>query len=364
MKIVVIGAGYAGTIAANKAARKIPDAEITVINPRPDFVERVRLHEQLAGTGAAATSLDRMLHESITTVVGTAVRIDDERVLLDGGAAVPFDYLFVAVGSSVTPMPGTVAVGTWEGAEQARTRLTRVPAGGTVTVIGGGLTGIETASELAEARPDLLIRLIAPQVGTSLSEGARRRVHRSLDRLGVEVVEDGVAAVSTKPGAFPGVLKLRSGRELRSDLTLWGILSGIPDLAARSGLTVNAEGRAVVDEYLRSVNNQRIFVVGDCAAVPGARLCCAAATPQGAYAAATLARMVKERRLKKYSMGYVGQAVSLGRGEGLIQASKRDGSLRRWYIGGRAAAWSKESITRYAKFGSRTTVYAWVPGPR
>ena len=55
MKVVVVGAGYAGTIAANRLAKKAREARITVVDPRPGFVERVRLHEQIAGTGSAAT---------------------------------------------------------------------------------------------------------------------------------------------------------------------------------------------------------------------------------------------------------------------------------------------------------------------
>jgi NADH dehydrogenase FAD-containing subunit len=65
-----VGGGYAGTIAANRLPKKVSDAEITVVNPRPDFVERVRQHEQIAGTGAAATPLAVILRERITARLG------------------------------------------------------------------------------------------------------------------------------------------------------------------------------------------------------------------------------------------------------------------------------------------------------
>src|SRR5688572_4520287 len=116
MKIVVVGAGYAGTLAANRLVRKVKSAEITVINPRPDFVERIRLHQQLAGTGAAATPLASMLRDGITSRVGTVDKVGDGSVTLDDGRSLDFDYAFLAVGSTVQPMRGTVAVGTWEGA--------------------------------------------------------------------------------------------------------------------------------------------------------------------------------------------------------------------------------------------------------
>jgi NADH dehydrogenase FAD-containing subunit len=365
MKVVVVGGGYAGTIAANRLARKVPDVEITVVNPRPEFVERVRLHEQIAQTGNASTPLRAMLRKRIDVQLGTVETIGVDSVALTTGETCAFDYLFLAVGRTLTPLPGAVPVGTWEGAEQARAELAELPAGGTVTVVGGGLTGIETASEIAYGRPDLRVRLVGQTIGASLSAGAQQRVRAGLARLKVEVVEDSVAKLDPGPGEGScGTLHLRSGSPLAADLILWAIIDGVPDLAARSGLAVHDDGRAVVDNLLRSVTNPRIFVVGDCAAVPGARAACATASPQGAHAADTLARMVNGRSPKPYSMGYAGQVVSLGRHDGLLQTSRRDDTPRRFYFAGRTAAALKEQICRYAKRGSRTATYVWLRGPR
>ncbi|MER6029898.1 FAD-dependent oxidoreductase [Streptomyces sp. NPDC001851] len=365
MRVVVVGAGYAGTIAANRLAKKVKAAEITVINPRPDFVERVRLHEQIAGTGTARTPLTSMLREGVVTRLDTVDKISDGEVALGDGSRLDFEYLFLAVGSTVVPLPGTVPVGIWEGAERARAALARLSGGSTVTVIGGGLTGIETAAEVAYGRPDLRVRLVGQTIAASLSVGAQKRVHTGLERLNVEIVEGAVAQIV--PGAGEGggdTVCLQSGPRFTSDLTLWAIIGAVPDLAARSGLEVDADGRAVVDEYLRSVNDPRIFVVGDCAAVPGARAACATAMPQGAHAADTLARMIEGRTPQPYSMGYTGQGVSLGRRDGLLQTARRDDSVRRLYFAGRTAAVGKERICRYAKFGARTASYAWLPGPK
>jgi NADH dehydrogenase len=63
-------------------------------------------------------------------------------------------------------------------------------------------------------------------------------------------------------------------------------------------------------------------------------------------------------------MGYTGQALSLGRRDGLVQASRRDDTVRRLYIAGRTAAVAKETVSRYAKYGSQTANYAWLPGPK
>ncbi|MFG2986007.1 NAD(P)/FAD-dependent oxidoreductase [Streptomyces sp. NPDC048258] len=348
MKVVVVGAGYAGTLAANRLAKKVKSAEITVINPRPDFVERVRLHQQLAGTATVATPLASMLRDGITSRVGTVDKIGDGSVTLDDGTGVDFDYAFLAVGSTVQPMPGTVPVGTWEGAEPARVALAALPAGSTVTVIGGGSTGIETAAEVAEARPDLRVRIVGASVARDFSHRAYQRVRSGLERLKVDIVDDGVTEVAD------GVMHLRSGAAFASDLTLWAIVSGVPDLAARSGLQVDTEGRALVDEYLRSVDDERIFVVGDCAAVPGARFACALAAPQAAHAANTLARLIEGRRPEPYSLRYVARAVTLGRKDAVGQFTRLDDSLRRTCFTGRTAAVVKELASRGGKYAART----------
>lgn len=177
-------------------------------------MERVRLHERVAGTGTATAPLASMLREGIATRVGAVEKIGDGRVVLGDGTGLDFDHLLLAVGSTAVPLPGSVPVGTWEGAEEARAALAGLPGGRTVTVVGGGLTGVETASEIAFGRPDLRVRLVGRVIAPSLSPGARERVRTGLDRLGVEVVEDSVVRI--EPGAGEGaVTRCASARARR-----------------------------------------------------------------------------------------------------------------------------------------------------
>ncbi len=346
MKVVVIGAGYAGTIAANRLVKKA-DAEVTVINPRPDFVERVRLHEHIAGSGSAVTPLTEMLDPRIRLVVGTVDTIGDGALLLADGTSLPFDRAIYAAGGAPTAPSGTYVVGSLESAEQARAALAALPEGAGVTVVGGGLTGIETAAEVAESRPGLRVRLLSEgEVGASLGPGARARVRRELDRLGV----------ATERGRYGGP----DG----ADLVLWAVATQVSDLAARSGLRVDDAGRVVVDDFLRSVSDPRIAAVGDGASVPGQRLSCQTALPQGAHGADNVAREFAGEPMKAYSMGYTGQNVSIGRRRAVIQAARRDDTPTRIQFGGRAAALVKEQVCTMAKGAARTARYAWLPAPR
>ncbi len=96
-RVVVIGGGYAGTLAANRL-RQRPDLEITLVNPRPVFVERIRLHQLVTDTGAATADYGTLLGEGIQLVVDAVERIDtaDRRLLLTSGTALAYDYLMAA----------------------------------------------------------------------------------------------------------------------------------------------------------------------------------------------------------------------------------------------------------------------------
>src|SRR5262245_24271682 len=244
-KVVVIGGGYAGTLAANRL-RMRADVAVTLVNPRPKFVQRIRLHQFVAGTGDAAVDYDTLLGEDITLVVDSATRIDtaSRTVQLASGRTLDYDYVICAVGSTGTT-PSAVAgadalafpIGELEYAEKLRARLSGLHPDAPVCVVGGGLTGIETASELAQERSSVTL-ICGPVLGPSLSPQGRRSVARQLNRLGVAALDD---CVVTEVRADAVVLA--DGRELPSAVTIWTAGFGAPQLAARSGLGTDALGR-------------------------------------------------------------------------------------------------------------------------
>jgi hypothetical protein len=71
--VVVIGGGYAGVMAANRLTQR---ASVTLVNPRAAFVERIRLHQLVAGNHDAFADLSTMLAEDVRVVVDGATRID------------------------------------------------------------------------------------------------------------------------------------------------------------------------------------------------------------------------------------------------------------------------------------------------
>lgn len=190
-RVVVIGGGYAGAVAANRLRRR-RDVQVALINPRPVFVERVRLHQLVAGSGAATVDYRTLLGQGVELIVDTATRIDaaERSILLRSGRVVDYDYAVYAVGSTaVVPasVPGAlenaIAMADLESAERLRAALAQLVPDAPITVVGAGLTGVETAAELAEAGRRVTLVCgdrLAPSIGMS----GRRYVARWLERHG------------------------------------------------------------------------------------------------------------------------------------------------------------------------------------
>ncbi|MFC7614064.1 NAD(P)/FAD-dependent oxidoreductase [Actinokineospora soli] len=287
--IVVIGAGYAGVVAANETARTV-DEPVVLVNERDTFVERVRLHQLAAGQELPHRPLEKLL-KGVTLVVGRVVAIDAEArvVRLADGREQDYDTLVYALGSRGNlSAPGAAEhaydLAAPRDAERLRERLA---GGGTAVVVGGGLTGIEAAAELA--RPDLKVTLLTDRLGPGLSAKGRGYVTRSLGRQGVDVREDAEVARVHADG-----VELASGERIAADAVVWAAGFSVPALARDAGFAVDDAGRMVVDDTLRSVSHPDVYGVGDAAAarMPGGqelRMACATGMPTGQHAARAIA---------------------------------------------------------------------------
>ncbi len=372
--VVVVGGGYAGTVAANRL-RQRPDLDVSLINPRPVFVERIRLHQLVADTGAATADYATLLGDGIRLIVDTVDHIEtaDRRVLLSSGAELNYDYLIYAVGSTgVTPsgVPGAGefahSVADLESAQRLRYALADLPLAAPITVVGAGLTGIEAGAELAElGRPVTLV--CGSVLGLSLSQRGRRSVAERLRKLGVNVLES-VKTIRVGEVRWDAVV-LTDGAVLPSAATVWTAGFAVPDLAARSGLRTDALGRLLTDETLTSVDDQRIVAAGDAAAPSGQplRMSCQAAGPLGAQAANTVLSRIAGSTPAVLNQAFVGQCVSLGRAHGTVQFARKDDTPVNVVVGGRSAASIKEAICKGTLWSIRREAakpgsYFWLKG--
>jgi len=360
--LVVLGAGYAGLAAAGRAARRLPpgDVRITLINAGDRFVERIRLHQLAAGQTLREYSIRSLLAGTgVDLLVGSVLAIDPEaqRIEVQTSPATPltvgYDTLVYALGSraDVAAIPGVAdfahSVADTGSARRLRTSLAALAAdGGTLAVVGGGLTGIEVATELAESHQALHVQLVsAVAPGDWLSARAQRHVQLAFERLRIET-RTGVLVREVKPGR----LLLHSGDQLAADEIVWAAGFRVNELAAAAGFAVDARGRMAVDETLRSQSHPNVYGIGDAAAgqVGGAvtRMSCQTSLPMGQHVADVIADRLTGRTPTAFRLRYVWQNISLGRRDAVTQFTHADDSPRWSILRGRPAARFKEGIGR------------------
>lgn len=355
-RIVVLGAGYAGLAAARRLARRAKGTQITVVDARSYFVERVRLHQLAAGQQVPRWELrQRLESKGIRFVRGRATTLDPaaKRITLADDTTVDYDTLVYTLGS-VADTESVAGVRQYAHTVATVEDVARLdmPAG-RVAIVGGGSTGIETAAELAESRPDLTVSLVSSEEpGAWLSERAQRYILTTLERLGV-TVHSGAKVIEVTPNG----LHFADGGGLDAETVLWTTGFTVPDLAARAGLAVDAHGRLLVDETMRT-SDPDIYAAGDCAAISGPgnrelRMACATALPTGAHAADSVCAHLNGRRPSALEFRYHLQCISMGRRDGVIQFLRSDDTPTERVLTGRTAARVKEIIVRGAALSAR-----------
>ncbi|WP_019870382.1 NAD(P)/FAD-dependent oxidoreductase [Salinispora oceanensis] len=367
-RIVVLGAGYAGAAAAGRLARRLHpgSVEITVVNAEAEFVERVRLHQLAAGQRLARRRLrDIYAGTGVRLLLGrvTAVDLDHKVVTVvdqQGADEIGYDSLVYALGSTGTDhgVPGVAAhaydIAGRESALRLRDRLVRLGAGGNVLVVGGGLTGLEAATEFAEARPDLAVAIAARGgFGDWLDVGARRHLRRVCDRLGITVHEHTNIVRVDAASAVTG-----DGRTVPAQVTVWTAGFAVHPIAAATPLELADTGQIRVDATMRAVSHPEVYAIGDAAFAEGPggkplRMSCATGIPMGWQAADAIAARLTGREVPKFAFRYYNQCVSLGRRDGLIQFVTADDRAKSSFLAGRMAARYKEVFCKGAAWSVR-----------
>ncbi|NEB82814.1 NAD(P)/FAD-dependent oxidoreductase [Streptomyces anulatus] len=365
-RIVVLGAGYAGAFAAGNLARRLSPAEteITVVNAAPDFVERMRLHQLASGQDLTSRKLaDVFAGTGVRLRLARVTAVDPERRTVavtdeDGSGELAYDTLLYALGSSVAHhgVPGAAEyafdVAGRSSALRLRERLAGLDGGGTVLVVGEGLTGIETATELAESHPGLSVALAARgELGASLSPKARRHLRGAFDRLGITVHEHtAVEAVE------PTRVIVADGRSIPAEVTVWSAGFAVHPMAAAGGLEVAGTGQIVVDRTMRSVSHPDVYAAGDCAYAIGENgrplpMSCASAGLTNMQATAAIIARLTGREVPATGLKYFGNHISLGRRDAIFQMVDGDVRSKAWYLGGRTAARLKAGVLKGAGWG-------------
>ncbi|MEV5989564.1 FAD-dependent oxidoreductase [Streptomyces sp. NPDC052051] len=290
--VVVVGGGPAAHRLAARLIQYGHRGTVTVIGAEDDPpYNRALLGSVLDGTLSPGQLTLPALPSTVRLLTGTQVRtIDRARhtVRLDDGRELAYDVLVLATGARprLPWVPGLVTARGQlaDGVRTVRTTADCRPLpAGPVTVLGGGILGVESALRLRRAghevtlvhrEPELMERYFDAEAGAVLGDLlAERGVAVQLGRRATEFV--------------PGKLVLDDGQVVAAGTLL--LCTGVePETALARACELAVRDGVMVDDRLRT-SDPRIHAIGDCAEHAGV----VGATVSGAWEQAdALARIL------------------------------------------------------------------------
>lgn len=367
-RITIVGGGAGGLELAVRLGKKLGKhnrARITLIDAARTHLWKPLLHQVAAGT--LDSHADEMEYLALARSYHFTFRLgrmegldrdkkeiylapsyDEEGQEVLPRQAIPYDTLVIAIGSQTNDFgtPGvhenTIMLDSTEAAERFHERLinaclraqARGKAAGqgrfTLTIIGGGATGVELSAELHtttkilasygltnfDPEKDLKIVIVdaAPRLLQALPERLSNAVSHELNELDIEIHTNEKVVEVSREG-----VKMASGKFIPSGIVVWAAGIKVPDFMCElDGLETNRINQLVVKRTLQTSRDPDIFAMGDCAACPqgeGRPLVpprAQAAHQQATMLARSLVRMMDGKPLLEYTYRDRGSLVSLG----------------------------------------------------
>ena len=318
-RIVIIGGGAGGLALATQLGKRLgkkKQASITLVDSARTHVWKPLFHQLAAGSfDTHAEEIEYLAQArwnhfkfrlgSLTGVdranktVQLAASFDAARREITPAQSLSYDTLIIAVGSQTNDFgtlgaaDHTIKLDSPAAAKYFNARLVnaclraqtlpRVPGKSmlTVTIVGGGATGVELAAELHSAarimgnygfenidpEKDLQIVLVeaGPRLLAQLPERLGQAAETELRKLGIDVFTSEKVVEVTENS-----LKMASGKVIESTLTVWaaGVKAAdfLNTLGGDQPLEVNRLNQLMVNGNLQSSRDASIYAFGDCAA--------------------------------------------------------------------------------------------------
>lgn len=293
-RIIIAGSGFAGLWAALAAQRAThlasqeQNIEVMMVSPSPNVGIRPRLYE------AVLENMNPDISELLSVVgvkflAGWVNKIDVNQQTIevattDGNKQnLSYDRFVLATGSTtfMPPIPGLkeygFSVNTLEDAEKLDHHLKNLAtkpanaARNTVVVAGGGLTGLETVTEMPERLRSILgetdVRVVlvdsSTEIGAAMGDQAASVIREALSELGVE----GKAGLRVTALDATGVT-LSNGEKIETETVIWTAGMRANPLTSQIAGEKDNLGRLIGDAYLHAPEAKNIFVTGDTVKVP------------------------------------------------------------------------------------------------
>jgi len=349
-RVVIVGGGFGGLNAARVFANA--DVSVTLLDRHNYHLFQPLLYQVATASlspGDVASPIRWILRhqKNVEVLLANVQRIDSSgnRVLIDGGQSIPFDYLVLASGAAHAyfghPEWEDRAPGlkTLDDALEMRRRVLRAFEAAerepdsarqrrllTFVIVGAGPTGVELAGALSEIAKQSLrkdfrrihpesARVVlvegAPYVLAPFPESLRDAARRSLERLGVEIRTGSVVTGIDDDGVLIGSERISAGT------VLWAAGVAASPIAQSLGVPLDRAGRVTPEPTLALAAHPNIFVAGDiCVFVengkplPGVAQ---VAMQQGTCAGRNILRAIAGQPLEPFRYKNYGIMATIGR---------------------------------------------------
>jgi NADH:ubiquinone reductase (H+-translocating) len=413
--IVIVGGGAGGLELAVRLGRKLGrknKAHITLVDTARTHLWKPLLHQVAAGTldshadevayfGMARKhcfqfrlgsmeDLDRARKE-----IHLAPSLDEHGEEVLPRRTIRYDTLVLALGSQTNDFgtPGarenSIMLDSPMAAERFHQRLINCclraqaesKAAGqgrfTVTIIGGGATGVELSAELhmttklltsygvANFHPEKDLKIVivdaAPRLLQMLPERLSSAVARELRTIDIEIHTNEKVVEVSKEG-----VRMASGKFIPSGIVVWAAgIKAADFLREIDGLETNRINQLVVNRTLQTTRDPSIFALGDCAACPqddGQPLVpprAQSAHQQASMLAKSLIRMLNGKAPLEFTYHDHGSLVSLGNYStvGSLMGAIMSGSV---FIEGLVAKWMYWSLHKQHQIAINGMFHTWL----
>jgi NADH dehydrogenase len=258
----------------------------------------------------------------------TGIDIPQKQVYLDFQAPISYDKLVIALGGQ-TPLdfvpgardyaiPFRTLADAYRLKEALKTKLATHPEKVRIAVIGGGYSGVEVACKLADHLGEQSRVRIIEKTNTILAQSSEFNRQVAQNALEKRLIWLDLETSVEEIGSDYVRLKYKEKVDtIPVDIVVWTVGNQVSDLIKSLPLKHNSRGLVTTNNYLQSVDNSEVYILGDvadCHDVTGQQipLTAQAAIQQADYCAWNLWASLKGKPLLPFRYQSLGEMLSLG----------------------------------------------------